>query len=70
METEQAKTLLANHRERRAIFISDPDHGDRIYITDGVVFVKTASEIGTAGEFLDRLDFETYEGEGPIVVIL
>lgn len=72
MKTTDAKKILEANRERVAIFISDPTQGDQIVITRNPVLLPrtcTGTDIDHAGEFLDRLDFEIYEGNGPQVTV-
>ncbi len=85
MKTAEAKQLLEANRERVALFISDPFQGDQILITrnpetfvqavlidqkvNGLTIERILQNIDTAGHFLDTLDFETYEGTGPNVVV-
>lgn len=72
MTTTDAKKILEANRERVAIFISDPTQGDQIVITNTAVLLPrtcTGTDIDHAGHFLDTLDFEAYEGNGPKVTV-
>ena len=62
MTTNEAIATLETNRHRNADFHSDPINGDTIHVFDG------GAE--AVSDLLDRLDFEAYEGNGPIVTVV
>ena len=66
MSTETAILTLTANANRLATFISDPDKGDKIVITDETI---REGERTRVADLLIDLDFEAYEGDGPIVEV-
>ena len=72
MKTADAKKILEANRDRVAIFISDPTQGDQIVVTNTAVVLPrtcTGTDIDHVSHFLDTLDFEAYNGDGPRVTV-
>ena len=72
MTTATAKKILEANSDRIAVFISDSTQGDQIIVTQNPVLLPKTCEgtdVAHAGEFLRRLDFEVYEGNGPKVTV-
>lgn len=69
LSTARAKQILEAHQDRNAVFFSDPIGGDQIIITDNPATHEKGQSDTVAGLLL-TLDFEIYEGNGPVVTIV